>query len=104
MTSPKITITITGADKKLSTGINESIESSKTYKYTYLKQLISRLRAIKSKVSERSETEQIDIISNVLKAERNIANYTAEQYAELGYDEVFDSLTEVVSEIEELFE
>jgi hypothetical protein len=100
---PKITVTVIGADNKLSDSLSNSIVEERGYKYTYLKQLISRLRMVKAKNANLTEEEQMIIISNTLIVERNIANFAAEQYAELGQDELFDSFTEIVSDIEELF-
>lgn len=104
MNNPTITITVKGADNKLSESISTSISNENTFKYLYLKQLVSRLRAVKAKVADKPDTYQIAVIGNTLKVERNIANFAAEQYAELGQEETFDALTEIVAEIDELFE
>ena len=101
---PKITITVNGVDKQLSNNISSTITDKKGYKYTHLKQVVSRLRILKEKVVDLSEKDQIAIISNALITERNIANFAAEQYAEQNQLELFDALTEIVDEIEELFE
>jgi hypothetical protein len=99
----RITVTITGAEHKLSDSVGKSITSEKSFKYTYQKQVQSRLRTVMKNVSVLPEEEQVNIISNMLIVERNIANYAAEQYALLNQDDIFNSLTEVAEEIEELF-
>jgi len=95
----KITIEIIKSDDKISKKITESISDKKGYKYTYLKQLISRLRMIKQQIEELSEEEQIAIFSNVLITESNIANYAAEQWADLNHEQLFNDLTEIADEI-----
>lgn len=101
---PKITVTVIGADKKLSDNLTNSIVEERGYKYTYLKQLISRLRIVQENAAHLSEPEQVVIIGNTLIAERNIANFAAERYAELDQEELFESFTEIVDEIQSLFE
>ena len=101
---PKITITVNGVDEQLSNNISKSITDKRGYKYTHLKQIVSRLRIIKEEIEDLPENEQITIISNALITERNIANFAAEQYAEQNQSELFEVLVEIVSEIEELFE
>jgi uncharacterized protein YutE (UPF0331/DUF86 family) len=49
-----------------------------------------------------TEEEQCVIVRNTLIVERNIANYAAERYAELDQDELFESFTEIATDIEEL--
>lgn len=100
---PTIKITITGATSKLSGHITESIGEQNVYKYTYLKQLITRLRAVEQQMLDLPTEAQIIAIGNVLVTERNIAAYAAEQYAALNQEELFDSFMEIVEEIEELF-
>jgi hypothetical protein len=100
---PKIIITVNGAEQKLSDDIGKSITLGKSFKYTYQKQLLSRLRVAIANTSVLSEEEARLNISNVLIVERNIANYAAEQYAELGQDEIFKSFTEIAEDIENLF-
>jgi hypothetical protein len=100
---PKITVTINGAVEVLSDNLNKSISEQKGYKYTYMKQLVSRVRLVKSNVSELPENVQNLIISNTLIAERNIASFAAEQYAMLNQDELFNAFAEVVEDIEKLF-
>lgn len=99
----KITVTIIGAEQKLSDSISNSIVDERGYKYTYLKQLLSRLRIVKSKNEDLTDEEQMVIIGNTLITERNIANYAAEQYAKLDMDELFESFTEIADDIDELF-
>jgi len=99
---PTIKITITGATSKLSGHITESISEQNTYKYTYLKQLVTRLRVVEQQLSDLPAEAQIIAIGNVLVTERNIAAYAAEQYAALDQDELFNSFMEIVEEIEEL--
>ena len=101
---PKITITVNGVDEKLSDNISNSIVDKKEYKYTHLKQMISRLRIVKGNAQNLPLEDQITIISNALITERNIANFAAEQYAEQDQSELFETLIEIVKEIEELFE
>ena len=99
---PKITITITGATEKLSKHVTEAIEEYDTYKYTYLKQLLSRLRAVEHSVNDLSIDNKLAIVKDVLITERNIAAYAAEQYAVLNQNEIFNSFIEIMEEIEEL--
>jgi TusA-related sulfurtransferase len=99
-----ITIKVIGADNKMSKHITESIDGSDGYKYTYLRQLVSRLRILKSNIQDLPEAEQITILGNILITERNIANYAAEKYAELNQEELFDCFMSIVSDIEECFE
>ena len=104
METPVIKITIVGVDKKLSANISDSIANERTYKYMYEKQLISRLRILTEEMQTLPEAEQINAIGNILIVERNIANFAAEQYAGLDQEIMFDTLTEIVSDIDELFE
>jgi hypothetical protein len=97
-----IKITITGVDKKLSDEISNSISDTKGYKYTYLKQLISRLRMIKGSISNLSEEEQTTEFTNVLIQERNIANFSGERYAELNNEELFNAFSEISESIEKI--
>lgn len=99
----KIIITVNGVEQKLSNNIGNSITLGKGFKYTYQKQLLSRLRVAIDSTKNLPENEAKTHISNVLIVERNIANYAAEQYAELGQDEIFNSFTEIAEDIEELF-
>jgi mannitol-specific phosphotransferase system IIBC component len=101
---PKIKVTVIGADKQLSDTMGNSITSGKGFKYTYQKQLLSRLRVVMSNTSDLPPEEQLIVISNMLITERNIANYAAEQYAQLDQDDIFNSFTEIAEEIEALFE
>ena len=66
--------------------------------------MISRLRIVKGNAQNLPLEDQITIISNALITERNIANFAAEQYAEQDQSELFETLIEIVKEIEELFE
>ena len=100
---PKITVTVIGADDTLSNIISNSIVDNKGYKYTYLKQLVSRLRLVKNNVKDLTEEQQITIIGNTLIVERNLANFAAEEYAKLNQDELFESFMEIVDDIEDLF-
>lgn len=99
---PTIKITITGATSKLSKHITESIVDNSIYKYTYLKQLLSRLRAVDQCSKDLPEEQQLVILANTLIVERNIASYAAEQYAALNQDDLFQSFMEISEEIEEL--
>ena len=99
---PKITITITDATAKLSKHVTEAIEEYDTYKYTYLKQLLSRLRAVEHSTNVLSIDDKILLVRNVLITERNVAAFAAEQYAALDQEEVFNSFTEIMEEIEGL--
>lgn len=101
---PKIKVTVIGADKQLSDTMGNSITTGKGFKYTYQKQLLSRLRVVMSNTSNLSPEEQLIAISNMLIVERNIANFAAEQYAQLDQDNIFNSFTEIAEEIEALFE
>jgi hypothetical protein len=100
---PKIIITVNGAEQTLSNNLGKSITLGKGFKYTYQKQLLSRLRVAIASTKDLSEDEAKVNISNILIVERNIAYYAAEQYAELGQDEIHNSFTEIAEEIEELF-
>jgi hypothetical protein len=100
---PTIKITITSATSKLSKHLGDSISDYNAYKYTYLKQLISRLRVVEQNIKDLSEEQQVIIIGNVFITERNIAAFAAEQYAALNQNDLFDSFIEIVKEIEELF-
>lgn len=103
---PTIKITIIGnasVSSKLSKHVTESIDEANTYKYTYLKQLVTRLRRVEERSKDLPDNEHIIAIGNTLIAERNIAAYAAEQYAALNQDELFDSFVEIMEEIEELF-
>jgi len=95
----KIKITITKADEKLA---NSIVGDFNGYKYTYMKQLISRLRIVKSCISDKPIDEQITTLQNVLIVERNIAQYGAERYAELNNEDLFDALIEISDKIEEI--
>ena len=97
-----ITITIITADKKLGENLTGTIGTDHLYKYAHSKLLVARLRMVKYSVIDLPENDQIDIIRNVLIAERNIAALSAEQYAELHQDEIVNDLTEIVTEIDEL--
>ncbi len=97
-----IKITITGADKKLSESVTASVKDGKRYKYTHNKLLVSRLRMFKEDIKNLSEEEQIGVIRNVLIAERNIASFAADQYAELNQENIFNDLTEIIEELDEL--
>lgn len=99
---PKITIKVIGADNALADSLGKSITEQDGYKYTYLKQLVSRLRIVKSNVKDAPEEERIVTIGNALVTERNIANFAAEQYAMLNQEDLFNSFMEIVSDIEEL--
>jgi len=99
----KITVTIVGADEQLSKKLTSAISLGKGYKYTYLKQLLTRLRIVRQKVINLPEEEQLTILSNTLITERNIANFAADKYAELNMDELFDSFADIASDIDELF-
>ena len=72
------TITVNGVDEKLSDNISNSIVDKKGYKYTHLKQMISRLRIVKGNAQNLPLEDQITIISNALITERNIANFAAD--------------------------
>lgn len=100
---PTIRITITGATSELSKHITESISEYNTYKYTYLKQLVSRLRVIEQNLENLPDEARLLAIGNTLITERNIAAFAAEQYAMLNQDELFEAFMEVVEEIESLF-
>lgn len=99
---PQITIKVIGAEEILSNNISQSIDQANGFKYTYLKQMISRLRIVKSTVKDLDEQEQIAAIGNALIVERNVANYAAGEYAKLNQESIFDSLMEIVDEIEAL--
>jgi hypothetical protein len=101
---PTIKITITKADKQLSDEITSSISDGKGYKYTYLKQLISRIRMAKNEMANLPEEEQAMKLTNLFIVERNIASFSAEQYAELNNEELFNAFGEVVDAIESLFQ
>lgn len=103
MDKPVVTITITKADTTISDKLSNSIKEYNGFKYTYLKQLVSRLRIFKQSVNDLSTDEQISAMGNFLITERNIANFAADQYAILNHDELFNDLMEIVEEIEELF-
>jgi len=99
-----ITITVTGATGKLSKSITDSIQQQKSYKYTYLKQLISRLRIIGEDLDSQGLPieEKAILFINALIIERNIAAMAAEQYAAMNQSNLFDAFMEIVDEIEEL--
>jgi len=99
---PNIKITIIGADKKLSEKISNSISDGNGYKYTYMKQLVARLRIVQKNVRDQSEENQLIDFTNALIAERNIANFSAERYAELNQEEIFDALIQVTEAIEDI--
>lgn len=98
-----IKISISSVENKLSKKLENSVSDRKSYKYTYLKQLASRLLLIKSEliVKEYSEEEMNSIIRNALKTERNIANFAANQYAEFNHEELFEACSSLVDDIDE---
>jgi hypothetical protein len=93
---------IVSAKNPLEDRIAKSVVESDAYKYTYLKQLISRLKVVASNLQDKSEEEQETTMRNVLITERNIAAYAAEKYAEFNQEKIFESFTEIMEDIETL--
>lgn len=98
-----IKISISSVENNISKKLESSVSNNKSYKYTYLKQLSSRLLLLKSELIDKgySEEEINSIIANALKVERNIANFAAEQYAEFNHEELFEACSSLVDDIEE---
>ena len=102
MSDPVIKITITTADKKLSEGITEAVKLGRPGKYVHSRMMLARLRMVKWEVRELPEVDQIARMRNALTIERNIAAFAADQYAEIGEDIIFNDLTELVNEIDDI--
>lgn len=100
---PKILITVSGAEKKLSNTLSDSIAEANGVKYTHLKQSLSRIRMVISNTSNLPEEDKMIAISNALITERNIANFIADRYAELNQDDISLASMEIANEIDELF-
>jgi hypothetical protein len=100
----EIKITITKADEKLSSSISETPngEIASSYKYTYMRQLITRLRVTKGLLLDKPMEEQEQIMRDVLITERNISHYIAEEYAKLDNDNIFTAAMEIAEDIEEI--
>lgn len=99
---PEIKITVTKAGQTLSDNVSKSIKDVKSFKYTYLKQAVSRIRLVTDSVADETDEQKVTSITNALIVERNVANFAAEQYAKLNQDEIFNDLMEIVEEIDEL--
>jgi len=84
---PTIKITITSATTKLS-GYNT---------------LISRLKVVQDSVKSLPQAQQDNVFYNTLIAERNIAAFSADQYAALNQDKLFDIFCKLAEDIDELF-
>lgn len=100
-----IKITITTADKTLGEKLihhpkDDKGEILQPYKYAHSKLLLTRLRTVKASIANMPEETQVGIMRNTLIGERNIAAFAAEQYGELNQAEIFNDLTEIVTEID----
>jgi len=100
----EVKITINKADERLSSSITNTPtkEISSSYKYTYLRQLITRIRVVKGTTLDKTPEEQENIIRDVLVTERNISYYIAEEYAKLDNNDIFTAAMEIAEELEEI--
>lgn len=100
MSTPKLTITITTLDKKLSKNVQDAVTAGKPYKYNHARLLATRLRSVKDSINHLSDEEQLAHLRNVLIVERNIASLAADEYSKINQENVFNDLMEIVAEID----
>jgi hypothetical protein len=99
---PTITITLTNLDTQLSDSLSKTINTNKSYKYSYLKVLKSRLALVKDEIKDLPEEEQLSAIKSVLITERNIAAFAADSYAMINEEAIAIDFSDIVEELDKL--